>query len=101
MQTKTTVTYNNSTTNFDQAIHTGLKRIFGFAQHIGGADYLIKDGTVQVCPISEYRILLKNDEMFERRVVGDGEEEGVIILKDYMTKKTEKHVVIRQSQYIS
>jgi hypothetical protein len=96
----TQVTYNNSTTNFDQAIHKALKRIFGYAEFLGETKYQLQNGIVQVCPITEYRILLKNDEIFENRVEGDGIEDGTFLLKDYATKKTEKYIIIRQSTTI-
>lgn len=97
----TQVTYNNNSgLEFESAIIEGLKRIFGFCKkdekHYG--EYNVgKCNRVQVVSVSEYRGLIRTDEIFASAVNQDGEEDGVILMKDFATKSTEKHIVIFQS----
>lgn len=96
---KTTVVFNNSRTDFEQATIKALKRLFGYckvSQKYSG-EYEISDWKrAQVCPVGEYRNLIETDSIFRNAVNRDGIEDGVIIFKDYLTKKTEKYIVLIQ-----
>jgi hypothetical protein len=97
----TQVTYNNNSgLEFENAIIEGLKRIFGYCKkdekHYG--EYNVgKLYRVQVISVSEYRDLIRTDDVFANAVKQDGKEDGVILMKDFATKSTEKHIVIFQS----
>jgi hypothetical protein len=98
----TQVTYNNSkNVDFEEATISALKKMFGYCKKskkfYGEYDIDNNGKRVQVCPVKEYRNLIKTDDIFANAVKQDGEEAGIILFKNYMTKKTEKYIVLIQN----
>lgn len=97
----TQVTYNSKNIDFETATISALKKLFGYCKKSEKFAYeydVDNNGKrVQVCPAKEYKNLIKTDDIFANAVKQDGEEDGVIMFRDYMTKKVEKYIVLIQN----